>query len=88
VILDNGLEEIGTWVFAFCRSLIRIVIPPIIRLIKKRAFWQCRGLTNVILGDGLEEIEEQAFLAALLYASRYPPTSGWLMRLPLMVARI
>jgi hypothetical protein len=30
-------------------------------VIKAEAFYECSGLTNVVLGKGLEEIEEDAF---------------------------
>jgi len=37
------------------------VIPPAVRVIKAEAFYECSGLTNVVLDKGLEEIEEDAF---------------------------
>ncbi len=37
MILNDGLEEIGEYAFYKFRSLIRIEIPPAIRVIKKHS---------------------------------------------------
>jgi hypothetical protein len=49
--------------FAFhgCTSLHEIIIPNAVRRIKEWAFYKCRGLTIVTLGNGLEEIGDGAF---------------------------
>lgn len=38
-----------------------LVIPNIVEVIKKKAFWSCSGLTTVTLGEGLQEIGASAF---------------------------
>ncbi len=60
-ILNNGLEDIGRAAFYTCISLVSIVIPPTVRVIKDVAFALCSGSTIAILNDGLEEIGEGAF---------------------------
>ena len=47
--------------FRECTSLYEIWIPPAIKSIKERTFSRCTQLTTVILGEGLEEIGEDAF---------------------------
>jgi hypothetical protein len=61
VTLGDELEEIGEGAFNYCCSLYEIVIPNAVKRIKNWAFYNCRGLTRVIVGSGLEEIGEEAF---------------------------
>ena len=61
VILNEKLLEIGLRAFMHCRSMGEIDIPDNVRAIKKRAFYDCTGLTRVTLGSGLEEIGARAF---------------------------
>jgi len=72
-ILNDGLEEIGERAFAGC-TLVRIYIPPNVRVIKYQAFFNCSGLTTAILNDGLEEIGKWAFYACGLERIYIPPT--------------
>ena len=60
MILNNGLEKIGSEAFYKC-ALVRINIPPSVRAIERGAFWGCSDLTTTILNDGLEEIGRYAF---------------------------
>jgi hypothetical protein len=46
VILNNGLEEIGKWAFAYCRSLVRIITPPALKAIDDEDFKECLNLKN------------------------------------------
>ena len=69
----NGLEEIGEDAFCKYRSRQRIDIPPAIRAIKDGAFYDCSGLTTVILGNGLEEIGESAFDGCACVRITIPP---------------
>ena len=67
MILIDGLEEIGEFIFVRCKSLHEIVIPSAVKIIKKLgAFTSCSGLTTVTLGEGLEEIEVRVFENCLL----------------------
>jgi hypothetical protein len=61
VILNNGLEEVGVQAFHGCRSLVRIDIPPAVRVIKEGAFFDFSGLTATILNNKLEEIGAWVF---------------------------
>ena len=61
VIFNEELEKIGAWSFAFCISMVEIVIPNAVRVIRDGAFYRCRGLTRVTLGNGLQEIGKKAF---------------------------
>ncbi len=75
--LGNGLEEIEEGAFYGCTSLLRIEIPPLVRVIKHGAFAECSGLGTAILGDGLEEIEAHAFHACTSFLRiTIPPTVG------------
>ncbi len=49
-ILGDGLEEIREEAFRDCLSLVRISIPPAVRVIKVGAFMDCSGLLTVSLG--------------------------------------
>lgn len=53
----GGVES--DWVVR--RSLQHIVTSPAAKVIGNHAFFDCSGLTTVILNDGLEEIEEYIF---------------------------
>ncbi len=56
VILNDGLDEFGTYAFEECTSLEHIIIPNNVKANKWRANSDCSGLMTVTLGDGLEEI--------------------------------
>jgi hypothetical protein len=71
-ILGVGLEEIGERAFRNT-SLVRIDIPPSVRVIKEGAFGGCSNLTTAILGVGLEEIGEWAFSNTSLVRIDIPP---------------
>ena len=53
-ILNDGLEEIGTWAFQGC-ALVRIVIPPSVKGIDETAFEECSNLTSVQFCDEIGE---------------------------------
>ena len=75
MILNDGLEEIGKWAFAYCRSLERIVIPCGIKVIDKWAFEHFSQLTTVELNHGLEKIGANAFrYCTLLREISIPPS--------------
>lgn len=56
------LKFIGAEAMSFCYSLEKINMPNI-RIIGKNAFWDCNNLIEVIVGNDLETIEEDAFLS-------------------------
>jgi hypothetical protein len=61
VIGGKGLEKTGNMAFLGCISLHEITNLPAIRAIKNHTFNRCLKLKTVILGEGLEEIGEEAF---------------------------
>ena len=73
MILNDGLEEIGEYAFSGC-ALVRINIPPSVRVIEEGVFSWCRGLTTVILNDGLEEIGKEVFTRCALVRIDIPPS--------------
>ena len=42
--------------FYRCKSLQGIILPPTVKAIEERTFFECSGLMTVTLHDGLEEI--------------------------------
>ena len=55
-------------------DVCEIIIPPTVEAIKDRAFFGCSQLTSVKLGEGLEEIGEEAFCGCeLLQRIVIPP---------------
>ena len=64
---------IGEYAFRGC-ALVRIDIPPSVRVTKDWAFFNCSGLTTVILNNGLEEIGEYAFSGCALVRIDIPPS--------------
>ena len=81
--LGDGLEEIGKQAFYNCYSLnhlnlnlnlnLNIVIPNAVKKIREVAFSGCSGLTVVDLGEGVEEIGEEAFGWTALKSIKIPP---------------
>lgn len=61
VILEEGIETIGSRAFAGCERLVNIVIPNSVQSIGIRAFYKCTKLTDVTLGSGITEIPEYMF---------------------------
>ena len=48
----------------WCPSSVKgtVVIPDGVKIIKKNAFWHCWELEKVVIGKGVEKIEEEAFV--------------------------
>lgn len=46
-----GLEKLGEESFGYCESLQRFEIPPTVRVIEKRAFFNCTSLKAIIFHD-------------------------------------
>ncbi len=61
VIINDGVESIGDYVFASCSELKSVSIPSSITRIGEKAFWRCSNLTNLDLPDGLNEVGDAAF---------------------------
>jgi hypothetical protein len=61
VILNNGLQTIGSWAFNNCASLCHIIIPSSVYFIGYKAFFNCVSLETVVLTNGLRRIGDCAF---------------------------
>ena len=57
-----ALEEIREDAFAMCVHLPAITLPDSVKTVGKYAFVNCLELKEVNLGNGVEELKEQAFL--------------------------
>ena len=71
--LDNAAYFIYTGQEDVPKDVARVQVHPSVRAIKDWAFWECSGLTTVILGDGLEEIGKRAFSRTSLVRINIPP---------------
>lgn len=61
VILEEGIESIGSRVFSGCQRLVSITIPNSVTSLGMRAFYKCEKLKEVNLGTGLTAIEDYTF---------------------------
>lgn len=61
VILEEGVESIGSRAFAGCQRLVRITIPNSVTSLGMRAFYKCEKLREVTLGAGLTDIADYTF---------------------------
>jgi hypothetical protein len=72
--LGEGIETIGVQAFSGCSSLLGtytneftgeyqyvLIIPNSVKTIKESAFYNCKSLENLWIGDGCTSIEELAF---------------------------
>lgn len=61
VILEDGVESIGNYVFWKCESLTDVVMGNGVINVGKYAFEECINLENIIIGNSVKTIEENAF---------------------------
>ena len=61
VVINNGVTNIGNWVFYDCWDLTSIVIPDSVMSIGEGAVCNCDSLTNVKIGNGVTSIGYKAF---------------------------
>lgn len=59
---NNSILDIGRGAFKHCRSLKSVILPSIKKL-QMCAFFNCKSLTSVTLGDELQSLEASAFEA-------------------------
>ena len=71
ITLPESLERIGESAFEGLEKLTQITIPAGVKIIGKRAFADS-GLVNVLFSEGLEEIQEEAFLDSKLEQLHLP----------------
>lgn len=61
IIVPDGIEKIGNYMFAECKKIKTVVIPNSVVEICDYAFFNCKSLKNVILPNNLEHIGDSAF---------------------------
>ena len=59
--LNEGLETIPNFCFAYCESLQDIVIPDSVETIDENAFFYCINVRSLDLGEGIQTISNWAF---------------------------
>lgn len=74
VIIENGVTNIGEYMFSCCSSLTSITIPDSVTSIDHCAFCGCSGLTNIIIPNSIKKIGVHAFSDTAYYND----TSNWL----------
>ena len=75
---QSQLTSLSEYTFANCTSLVDIVIPDSIQIIKSQVFDNCTNLKSIVLGGGLQHIANYAFrecssLTSATFANPY----GW-----------
>ena len=60
VIIAPNVKRIPESLFWFC-NIVEITIPDSVETIGKRAFYNCKSLTNITFGSGLKQIGQWAF---------------------------
>lgn len=61
LILEEGIEEIGSRAFFGCSGLIDLTIPDSLTTLGIRAFYKCESLESAVIGAGLTEIPAYTF---------------------------
>lgn len=61
LILNEGIEHIGTRAFYNCSNLDAVVIPDSVTSLGQRVFNKCYELDSVVIGEGLTEIGDYMF---------------------------
>ena len=62
VIIEKGVERIGTEAFNGCSSLKEASLPSSLKVIGLNAFYGCSSLKEIIIPKGIESIEIRAFM--------------------------
>lgn len=74
VIIEEGVESIGTSCFMDCSALDSISVPSSLRTIGHGSFWRTKSLKNIVLNEGLETIVTSAFHESGLTSVTFPST--------------
>jgi len=61
IILNEGVESIGSSSFSSCTNLSSITLPSTLKTIENNAFYSCENLSEIELPKGLETIGSYAF---------------------------
>ena len=61
IIIPEGTEKIGDYVFSRCSGLTSVIIPDSVTCIGECAFYGCRDLVSVTIPDSMTSIGDNAF---------------------------
>ena len=61
IIIENGINNIGDYMFFGCSSITSVEIPNSVKSIGNNAFSWCSGLTSVTIPNGVTKIGSYAF---------------------------
>ncbi len=61
VTLDEGILNIGSWVFYNCTGLTEITLPSSLISIDSYAFFDCKGLTEIVIPGSVTDVGTSAF---------------------------
>ena len=75
IVLPQGLQRLGKFVFYKCYSLQRINIPPGIQTFDSAVFWHCCSLMEVAFSEGLRIIGHSVFSGCKSLVSFNLPSS-------------
>ena len=62
IVIEDGIENIGEYAFAQCRSLTSVEIAQSVTEIGEGAFYSCSDLEEIYLPESVEEIWANAFM--------------------------
>ena len=61
VVIEHGIESIGSYAFYYCRGLTSVTIPDSVTSIGSHAFYNCSDLKNVTIPDSVTYIGDCVF---------------------------
>ena len=61
IVIEEGVTQIGSYIFMFCSNLTSVSIPNTVHTIKGGAFNGCGNLTSVTIPTSVSVIEDNAF---------------------------
>ena len=73
ICIKEGMTEIESSKFQYCKSLVGVILPEGIEVIRDGAFDHCTSLESVYLPTSLKKIERRAFSSTGLTSIMLPP---------------
>lgn len=61
LIVENGVESIGTAAFESCTALVTVNLPPSVTTLENKAFKSCTGVKRISLGNGILFVGTETF---------------------------
>ena len=61
IIISDGINSIGDWMFEKCENLTRVTIPDTVLRIGTAAFQECKKLARITIPNGVTEIAMETF---------------------------